>query len=90
MVLGLKNNLICGVINVLIPLLGWNEPAATNAPVQDEVIPPILGLNQKHILFPYPRIFQPLSLPQNFPLLPPSPHFLDTPSPELKRALELE
>jgi len=27
-------------------------------------------MNQKHILFPYPRIFQPPSLPENFPLLP--------------------
>jgi len=53
-------------------------------------------MNQKHILFPCPRIFQPLSLPQNFPLLLTSPllpfssHFLFTPSPKLKGALELE
>jgi len=30
-------------------------------------------MNQKHILFPYLRIFQPPFLPQNFPLLPTSP-----------------
>ncbi len=65
---------------------GWSEPAATNAPVQDEVIQAVLGMNQKHILFPCPRIFQPSSLPQKFPLLPPSPHFSLTPSPELGRA----
>jgi len=69
---------------------GWNEPAATNAPVGDEVVQAILGMNQKHILLPYPGIFQPLSLPQHFPLLPPSPHFPLTPSPELNRASKLE
>jgi len=58
-------------------------------------------MNQKHILFPCPRIFQPPSLEQNFPLLPPSllptspllpssPHFLLTPSPKLERAPELQ
>lgn len=49
---------------------GWNEPAPTSAPVQDEAVQVILGMNQKHILFPYPGIFQPLFQPQNFPLLP--------------------
>jgi hypothetical protein len=49
---------------------GWSEPAATNAPVQDEAVLVVLGMHQKHILFPCPRIFQPPSLPQNFPLLP--------------------
>jgi hypothetical protein len=59
---------------------GWSKPAATSALVQDEAIQTFLGMNQKHILFPYPEIFQPLFLPQNFPLLPPSPHFPLTPS----------
>jgi len=73
-------------------LFSWSEPAATNAPSQDEVVPIVLGMNQKHILFPYPRIFQHPSLPQIFPFLPtspfipPSPHFPLTPSPEFKRA----
>jgi hypothetical protein len=40
---------------------------------QDEAIQTVLGMNQKHILFPYLMIFQPPSLPQNFPLLPTSP-----------------
>ncbi len=81
----------------------WSELAATNAPFQDEAVRTILGMNQKHILFFCPRIFQPPSLPQNFPLLPtsppflptsplppPSPHFSLIPSPKLGRALELE
>jgi hypothetical protein len=42
---------------------GWSEPAATCAPVQDEAVQAILGMNQKHILFPCPGIFQPPSLP---------------------------
>jgi hypothetical protein len=29
---------------------GWSEPAATNAPVEDEAVEPVLGMNQKHIL----------------------------------------
>jgi hypothetical protein len=80
----------------------WSEPAATSAPVQDEAIQPVLGMNQKHILFPCPWIFQPTSLPQNLPLLPtsppptnlpllpPSPHFSLTPSLELEKAPEFE
>jgi hypothetical protein len=86
-------------LTTIIPCLGiqgWSETTATNAPVQDEAIQAVLGMNQKHILLPCPEIFQPLSLPQNFPLLPtfalllPSPHFLLTPSPKLRRAHELE
>ncbi len=61
-------------------LVGWSELAATSAPAQDDVIQAVLGMNQKHILFPCTRIFQPPSLPQNFPfyLPPPSylPHFI--------------
>jgi hypothetical protein len=53
--------------------LGWSELATTSAPVQDETVQAILGMNQKHILFPCLRNFQPPSLPQNFPLLPTSP-----------------
>jgi hypothetical protein len=75
---------------------GWSEPLATSAPVQDEVVQVVLKMNQKHILFPNPGIFQPPSLPQNFPLLPTSPllllspHFSFTPSLELGRAPDLE
>jgi len=77
---------------------GWSEPAAINAPVEDEAVQAVLVMNQKHILFPCPGNFQPPYLPQNFPLLPtylpsylpPSTHFLLTPSPKLSRALELE
>jgi hypothetical protein len=32
--------------------MGWNEPTATNAPIQHEAIQAVLGMNQKHILFP--------------------------------------
>jgi len=65
--------------------LGWSEPAATSAPVHDEAIQAVLGMNQKHILSLCPGIFQPLSLPQNFPLLPiqtppPPPTYLLAPS----------
>jgi len=93
----------------LVVYEGWSETTTTNAPVQDEAIQTVLGMNQKHILLPCPRIFQPPSLPQNFPLLPtpppsyllpsllptsallpPSPHFLLTPFPKLRRAHELE
>jgi hypothetical protein len=44
----------------------WSEPVATSAPIQDEAVQVILGMNQKHILFPCPGIFQPLSLPPKF------------------------
>jgi hypothetical protein len=95
--------------------MGWSETTATDALVQDEAVQAVLGMNQKHILLPCPGIFQPPSLPQNFPLLPtpppptysspsyllpsllptstllpPSPHFLLTSSPKLRRAHELE
>jgi hypothetical protein len=65
-------------------------------PIQDEAIQVVLGVNQKHILFPCPGIFQPPFLSQNFsplptsPLLPLSPHFPLAPSPQLKRAPKLE
>ncbi len=73
-------------------LFGGNEPTTTNAPIQDEVVRTIQGMNQKCILFPCPRIFQPFSLPQIFPLLPTYPtsisHFF--PSLHLKKAPKLE
>jgi hypothetical protein len=54
----------------------WSKPAATNAPVEDEAIQAILGMNQKHIL-PYPKFLKILSLfsvPKFFPptYLPPT------------------
>jgi hypothetical protein len=57
--------------------VGWSEPAATSAPVQDEAVQAILGMNQKHILFPCPGIFSPLR-PKIFPsyLLPSPPSYL--------------
>ncbi len=58
--------------NPLWVCYSWSEPAATSAPVQDEAVQAVLGMNQKHILFLCPGIFQPPSLPQNFPLLPTS------------------
>jgi hypothetical protein len=59
-------------------LIGWSETTATNASVQDEAIQAVLGMNQKHIFLPCPGIFQPSSLPQNFPLLPTPPPLLPT------------
>ncbi len=52
---------------------GCSEPAATNAPVEDEAVEVVLGMNQKHIL-PSPKFltFSVSSLPQNFSLLPTS------------------
>ncbi len=58
-----------------LQVLSWSEPTTTNAPIEDEAIQTILRMDQKPIFFPYPRIFQPPSLPQNFPLLPTSPSF---------------
>jgi hypothetical protein len=60
-------------LDVMQTCAGWNEPTATNALVEDEVIQAILGMNQKHILFSCAGIFQPPFLPQNFPFLPNSP-----------------
>jgi len=74
--------------------LGWSEPAATSAPIQ--AVQAVLGMNQKHILFPCPGMFLfclkifPSYLHPTFPLLPPSPHFLLTPSPKLEKAPKLE
>jgi hypothetical protein len=64
--------------------MGWSEPTATSAPVQDEIVQTILGMNQKHILFPCPWIFHPPPLPTSLT------SFLAIPSPKLKRTLELE
>ncbi len=84
---------------LFVQFMGQSEPAATSAPVQDEAIQAILGMNQKHILFPCQRDFSaPFSAPKFSPptyflppsFLPPSPHFPLIPSLELKRALELE
>ncbi len=68
--------------------LGWSEPAATSAPVQDEAIQAVLGMNLNTskqgifiFLFPCPGFFQPSYLPQNFPLLPTSPTVNRKPSP---------
>ncbi len=55
-------------------VIGWNDPAATNAPVEDEAVEAILGMNQKpHPPCPNIYIFFPAStLPQNISLLPPT------------------
>jgi hypothetical protein len=57
------------IYHIIDTWVGVNQPLL----VEDEVIQAVLGMNQKHILFPGTRIFQPPSLPQNFPLLPTSP-----------------
>jgi hypothetical protein len=65
--------LACPLLRLARP--SWSEPIATSAPIQDEVIQAVLGMNQKHIL-PRPRflVFSISSLPQSFSsyLLPPS------------------
>jgi hypothetical protein len=54
-----------------LPHLGWSEPATTNAPVEDEAIQPVLGMNQNHIRTAQIYIFSPAStLPQNISPLP--------------------
>jgi len=40
-----------------VVFVGWSEPGATSAPVQDEAIQAVLGMSQKHILFPCPKDF---------------------------------
>ncbi len=72
--------------------LEWtsSHQCTSSGPVQDEAVQAVLGMTQKHILFPCPGIFQPPSLPQNFPFIPPSLHFPLTPSPKLGRAPKLE
>ncbi len=54
-----------------LDILGWSEPASTNAPVEDEAIQVVLGMNRKHIL-PCPKllVFLASFLPQSFFLLP--------------------
>jgi len=37
---------------------GWSETTATNAPVQNEAIQAVLGMNPKHILLPCPVSLQ--------------------------------
>jgi len=73
----------------MIPGGGWSEPAATNAPVEDEAVEAVLGMNQNDIL-PAQSFFFPLPLlcPKKFlsylptsPLLPPI-SYLQLPSPE--------
>jgi hypothetical protein len=54
--------------------VGWSEPAATNAPVEDEAVEAVLGMNQNHIL-PIQSycFFLSLLYPKKFPsYLPPS------------------
>jgi len=79
---------------------GGSEPAATNAPCEDEAIQVVLGMNQKHIL-PCPNFlyFQPLPCPKFLvfstsslppsPLLPTSLHFALTPSSKLEAGMTI-
>jgi hypothetical protein len=72
---------------------GWSEPAATNAPVQDEAVQALLRMNPNTssppspgifiFLFPCPEVFQPSYLPQSFLLLPTSPTLNPKPTPTL-------
>jgi hypothetical protein len=82
---------------------GRRESAATSAPVQDEAVQALLGMNQTKNTSSSPAqgFFSPLLCPKIFPsylippflptspLLPHSPHFLLMPSPDLGRALKL-
>jgi len=76
----------------------WSEPAATNAPVQDEAVAAVLRMNKNPILpARMDFFFSPLLCPKNFP--PPTYHLPTppplAPSPEFQRrragaSLELE
>jgi hypothetical protein len=71
-----------------IPLKeGWSEPAATSAPVQDEAVQAVLGMNQKHIRFPCPGIFHPLLCPI---ISPPTylPHLISFHAHSISKPLE--
>jgi hypothetical protein len=58
-------------------ILGWSEPAATNAPIEDETVEAVLGMNQKHILPAQNYLFfQPLFCPRIFPSYLPLPTYL--------------
>jgi hypothetical protein len=65
-----------GILNSLfqetkVLVVGWSEPAATNAPAEDEAVEVVLGMNQNHILLAQIYIIFPASiLPQNIFLLP--------------------
>ncbi len=66
-----------------------NEPTTTNAPIEDEAVETVLGMNQKHIL-PNQKllVFSISFLPQNVSLLPnslppTSPDFRFIPSSQL-------
>jgi hypothetical protein len=50
---------------------GWSELETTNAPIEDEAVEALLGMNQNHILPAQIYTFFPTStLPQNIFLLP--------------------
>jgi hypothetical protein len=50
---------------------GWSEPAATNAPVEDEDVEAVFRMNQKHIsLLEIIGYFSLFSAPKNFPTSP--------------------
>jgi hypothetical protein len=68
---------------------GWSEPAATSAPVQDEAVQAVLGMNQKTYPFPLPRDFSaPFFAPKfSYPTyLPPFTSLTSFPS----RSLQLQ
>jgi len=66
----------------LVQLFGWSEPAATNAPVEDEPVQPVLRMNM--LLACRDFFFHLLSAPKfsTSPLLPTPPTYhLPSPSP---------
>ncbi len=76
--------------------MGWSELAATNAPVEDELVEAILWMNKNPILCPHVFFFPPLLCPKIFP--PPTYHLpplsylpptTPTPRHSIARALEL-
>jgi len=76
---------------------GWSELAATNAPVQDEAVQAVLGMNQKTYPLPVPRDFlgafsaPKFSPPTYFPpptYLPPPTSLASFPAHSISKARE--
>jgi hypothetical protein len=80
-----------------IKFMGWSELIVTNAPIQDEDIQVILGMNTSSSLaqgffsFPLcPKVFPSYLAPLPTSLIVTSPHFVFTPLPKLKRTWNLK
>jgi hypothetical protein len=69
---------------------GWSEPTTTNAPVQDEAIQTILGMNENTSSSPAQELFSPLLYPKFFRsyLSPPSSSLTSFPAHSIYKVQE--